>query len=289
MHYIVFDLEWNNLFYEPKNSLNKSDVKFDKSGFDEIIEIGAYKLNRKFEVVDKFDRQVKPVVYKKMANVVRRMTGICYQQLVDKDSYQEVIADFLEFIGKDYTFVTFSDTDIRVLFINNLFFGIDNKLFNYSKFIDVQEVFTKKMSLNVNPSLSRVGEMMDFEVCINNMHTALDDAELTVRVFRELSNSIRMSKVTKNAYKHVHLPKFFEVDLLKVDKKLLKARCLRCGRRKVRQQRNYNTGKNKIVIKSYCEKCCLLSIKSITVKKSISGENDYFIKESSLDRNKDIW
>ncbi len=286
--YIVFDLEWNNLFYEPRKSVNKSNIKFDKSGFDEIIEIGAYKLDRNFEIVDTFNRLVKPVVYRKMAHVVRRMTGICYTQLENQCEYEEVINDFIDFLGKDYTLVTFSDTDIRVLFINNIFFGIDNKRINYSKFIDVQELFASKFNLTSNPSLLAAGNKLGLSVDENTMHTALDDANLTVEVFKILAAKTRMSKITKNAYEMVYMPKFFDVDLLNVDRKLLRSRCLKCGKRNIKQSRNYNTSKNKIVIKTYCNKCCILSVKSITVKRAISGKNKYFIKESMLDRNKDI-
>ncbi len=286
--YIVFDLEWNNLFYEPRKSVNKSDIDFAGSGFDEIIEIGAYKLDKNFNVVDEFNRLVKPVVYRKMAHVVRRMTGLTYEQLEEENSYEEVISDFIKFLGRDYTLVTFSDTDIRVLFINNMFFGVDNKKIKYGKYIDIQDVFVKHKGLNHNISLSKAGRMLGLDVDEDNMHTALDDANLTVDIMRELSKTVKLSKTVVNAYNEVHLPKFFEVDLLKVDKRLLKSKCLKCGRKNIKHSRNYNTSKNKIVLKTYCKDCGILSVKSITVKKSISGKNKFYVKESMLDRNKDL-
>ncbi len=286
--YIVFDLEWNNLFYEPRRSANKSDIDFAGSGFDEIIEIGAYKLDKNFNVVDTFNSLVKPVVYRKMAHVVRRMTGITYDQLEEERSYEAVINEFIKFLGRDYTLVTFSDTDIRVLFINNMFFGVDNKRIKYNKYIDIQEVFVKSTGLNHNVSLSKSGRMLGFDVDEDHMHTALDDASLTVDVMRELSKTVKLSKMVKNANEEVHLPKFFGVDLLKVDKKLLKSSCLKCGKKNLKHSRNYNTSKNKVVLKTYCKNCNILSVKSITVKKSISGKNKFFVKESMLDRNKSL-
>ncbi len=286
--YIVFDLEWNNLFYEPKQNVNKSDINFRGSGFDEIIEFGAYKLDKNFKVIDKFEKLVKPVVYKKVANVVRKITGLTYEQLEYSNSYENVIKEFIEFLGKDYTLVTFSDTDIRVMYINNMFFGIDNSKINYTKYIDAQEVFTKTMDIKLIPSLERAAENLGIDTNHADMHTAVDDADLTVKVLKELSQKVNLNKFVKNANNTVHLPKFFEIDLLKVEPKLLKLKCLNCGKKIIKQKRNYNTHKNKIVVKAYCSKCCVLSIKSVLVKKSISGKNNYFVKESTLDRNKAI-
>ena len=49
MEYIIFDLEWNNAFnYRTKKGIN------------EIIEIGAVKLNDDFEVVDTFKQLIYP-------------------------------------------------------------------------------------------------------------------------------------------------------------------------------------------------------------------------------------
>lgn len=55
MNYIVFDLEWNQ---SPGGKRwSNSRLPF------EIIEIGAVKLNEKKEIVDSFQRLIKPQVY----------------------------------------------------------------------------------------------------------------------------------------------------------------------------------------------------------------------------------
>ena len=58
MHYIVFDLEWN----QSKTGLEKEtkEIPF------EIIEIGAVKLDEEFRLEDKFQRFIRPQVYREL-------------------------------------------------------------------------------------------------------------------------------------------------------------------------------------------------------------------------------
>ena len=49
LKYIIFDLEWDNFYnYKTKNSIN------------EIIEIGAVKLNDRLEIVATYKQLIKP-------------------------------------------------------------------------------------------------------------------------------------------------------------------------------------------------------------------------------------
>ena len=56
MHYIVFDLEWNQC--------PEGKEKEEKGLPFEIVEIGAVKLDENFRLVDTFHTMVKPQVYR---------------------------------------------------------------------------------------------------------------------------------------------------------------------------------------------------------------------------------
>ena len=58
MNYIVFDLEWNQCPYGKNREVKTLPF--------EIIEIGAIKLNKDREYVDRFHKIIKPVVYPKL-------------------------------------------------------------------------------------------------------------------------------------------------------------------------------------------------------------------------------
>ena len=65
MNYIIMDLEWNNSF-------NKATQKF----MNEIIEIGAIKLDDELNQVDTFSELIKPVVSKKLRSRIKTLTNI---------------------------------------------------------------------------------------------------------------------------------------------------------------------------------------------------------------------
>ena len=55
MNYIVFDLEWNQCPYGKE--------KEEKRLPFEILEIGAIKLNRNLQELDRFHERIRPAIY----------------------------------------------------------------------------------------------------------------------------------------------------------------------------------------------------------------------------------
>ena len=58
MNYIVFDLEFNMFFKFKEGDLANLEMK------NEIIQIGAVKLNEALEAIGSFDLIIRPVVYR---------------------------------------------------------------------------------------------------------------------------------------------------------------------------------------------------------------------------------
>ena len=56
MKYVIFDLEWNNAF----------DYK-EQKGLNEIIEIGAVKLDEDLNIADTYTQLIKPKLSKKLS------------------------------------------------------------------------------------------------------------------------------------------------------------------------------------------------------------------------------
>ena len=75
MNYIVFDLEWNQ---------SPGGKKYSNSRLPfEIIEIGAVKMNEQREVVDVFQRLVKPQVYNWIHDSIHEVIHVDYKDLAD--------------------------------------------------------------------------------------------------------------------------------------------------------------------------------------------------------------
>lgn len=81
--YIVLDLEWNQPM--PGQETITQPFRFDS----EIIEIGALKLNSRFEKVSEFKSFVRPVFYPAMNGHVVQLTKIRPQELEKAPDFPE--------------------------------------------------------------------------------------------------------------------------------------------------------------------------------------------------------
>ena len=79
MNYIVFDLEWNQSPGE-KGGLTAVCLF-------EIIEIGAIKLNEEKEIVDSFQRLIKPQVYNWIHDSIHEVIHMNYKDLQKWNSF----------------------------------------------------------------------------------------------------------------------------------------------------------------------------------------------------------
>ena len=85
MNYIVFDLEWNQ---------SPGGKKYSNSRLPfEIIEIGAVKMNEQREVVDVFQRLVKPQVYNWIHDSIHEVIHVDYKDLADGVPFQQAVID----------------------------------------------------------------------------------------------------------------------------------------------------------------------------------------------------
>ena len=103
MNYIVFDLEWNQ---------SPGGKKYSNSRLPfEIIEIGAVKMNEQREVVDVFQRLVKPQVYNWIHDSIHEVIHVDYKDLADGVPFQQAVREFLKWCGEEYVFCTWGNQD----------------------------------------------------------------------------------------------------------------------------------------------------------------------------------
>ena len=114
MNYIVLDLEWNQPIYK------KSTIKNPVLLKGEIIQIGAVKLNSKFNVIDTFTIMVAPKYYTIMKKNVSKITKIRTRDLQLGFPFEKAL-DYFEFEEiKTYDDVVKWDQKARE-FVNNTF------------------------------------------------------------------------------------------------------------------------------------------------------------------------
>lgn len=176
MNYIVFDLELNSKIFKSKTP-------------NEIIEIGAIKLNERLECVDSFQAFVKPKVHKKLFPVVKRKTNILQQDINDAPNFRSVLLAFKEWIGRDYILCSWGHDDIHHLKLNCQFNKSGVKWID--SHIDIQKHFSRIYNAPAGQrySLAKALELLGITVG-EELHRADADARYTAEVFVRIYDKI---------------------------------------------------------------------------------------------------
>lgn len=176
--YIVFDLEWNQ-------STRGKEEAADQLPF-EIFEIGAVKLNDKFEMTDQFCRLIRPQVYTKMHWMIQEVTHVEMEELQENGmDFVDAAREFFVWCGPEAVFCTWGSMDLTELQRNMDFYQMENPFPKPLLFFDVQKLYGlasgdgKRISLDAAVEESEITKERPF-------HRAMDDAWYTAQVMRKL-------------------------------------------------------------------------------------------------------
>ena len=92
MNLIVFDLEWN-IGYQPKTFLYHG-TELTLRG--EIIQIGAARINDRGDVLDTFEVNLKPHIFRKLQHHIAKVTGLSQGDLDAGLPMKEGLQKFLD-------------------------------------------------------------------------------------------------------------------------------------------------------------------------------------------------
>lgn len=196
MHFIIFDLEFNQDF----SSLQDCEGKNFQYPF-EIFQIGAIKLDSNFNTVATFNRYVKPIIYTKLNPCITKLTGITTEQLKIEKSFTEVYKNFIELINKsDCIFCIWGMSDIKVLFRNIEYHQLNNKLLP-KVYINLQPYVSiyLKLPKNYLLKLQHAVEALNLPIT-SKFHNALNDAYYTAEVFKKIYNPYIIPKLYDPTY-----------------------------------------------------------------------------------------
>ncbi|MBN7771774.1 3'-5' exonuclease [Clostridium aminobutyricum] len=184
MHYIVFDLEFNQDF-----SSSHSFSKEKKQCPFEIIQIGAVKLDQYFNTITTFNRYVKPTLYSVVKPYITDLTGITTEQLLSEKPFPQVFNDYVDFIGKeDSVLCVWGMADIKELFRNVEFHKLDKQCLSES-FINLQPYvsahfgFSKAKQVGLQSAVEALQISMPYP-----FHSALHDAYYTAEILKKIQN-----------------------------------------------------------------------------------------------------
>ena len=178
MNYIVIDLEWNGSWSKKAHGY-----------FNEIIEVGAVKVDQQMRVVDEFRAAIKPVVSKKLSNIVTDLTNITAEELEDGTTFTGMMRQLGKWMGKEPSAVlTWSTTDLLVLMENCRYFYGRQEIPFLKNYMDFQVYAQQRMGVDTSQQLglARAGEMLGIPEDDMSLHRALDDSKLTAAILQKV-------------------------------------------------------------------------------------------------------
>lgn len=187
MVYVFVDFEMNMI-----DSGHKREMQICKN---EIIEIGAVKLDDEYNEIDSFKSYVKPA-YGSMASRIIKLTGITDEMLADAPGYAEAIGSFIDWCADADVIYAWSENDLRQ-------FNREARLKEYThpgmqavaaKWKDFQKEYAKLIGTSRRIALSDavfyLGE--NFQ---GAEHDALWDARNTAEVFKLSKDEDRFFRI----------------------------------------------------------------------------------------------
>ncbi|MEG1835873.1 MAG: 3'-5' exonuclease [Oscillospiraceae bacterium] len=228
MQYIVMDLEWNNAYSKKL------------SGFiNEVIEIGAVKLDDELNVTDTFSDVVKSQVGKKLQGRVKALTHITNEEISRGIPFQKAISNFSKWLGEEENlFLTWGDGDIRTLIKNCEYFMGYTHIPFINNYCDLQKYCQSFIDSNITVQqvgLSAAAVALGINPDKFPHHRALDDSFLSVACFKKTFDNEKLKKYTHKCDNLYYEKLFFKPKIISdinnplVDKTKFNCVCDVCG------------------------------------------------------------
>ncbi len=228
MNYVILDLEWDSTFYKPQ-----------KRFINQILQIGAVKLDSNFEVVDTFEATIKSDISKKVTGRFAKLTGITSEIMRAGIPFKDAVNQYNEWVGDDTVTMTWSNSDLYTILENE-----DNLLkdvhFKIEKYLDLQVFIQNEMRLQGYEdknqiSLEAAAEKIGVSTDGIDFHTAKDDSLVCSYLLKKCYNKKRFEALIKDTGN----PEFFKRLKFKsyaiskisdkhIDKKHLVFNCPKC-------------------------------------------------------------
>lgn len=191
MNYIIMDLEWNQAINPAKM------VRVPVLLHGEIIQIGAFKTDENFNLIDKIKINVRPKFYKTMNPHVEKITGITSIQLTAGETFPQAFRRFSQWCGDEFRFITWGFDDLGVLADNLAVHGLDSSY--GSDYINLQLIYNKQVSSeHLQCALSAAAERLEIPLDVQ-VHDAFNDAYLTYEICRKLDMTLGLAEYSEYA------------------------------------------------------------------------------------------
>ncbi|MFP3387866.1 exonuclease domain-containing protein [Brevibacillus sp. SIMBA_040] len=174
MNYIIFDLEatcWEN----------------DRKRQNEIIEIGAVKLDKKLKIVGEFQTFIKPLRNPVLSDFCKNLTSISQADVDNAPSFGNAIDDFKNWIGNDYWLCSWGFYDKNQLKMDC---ELHNKPTHWlSNHISIKHQHGKMIERERGVGMERALNMLKIPLD-GTHHRGIDDARNISKIFVKIFDKL---------------------------------------------------------------------------------------------------
>ena len=171
MNFIIYDLEATCWLGRPPGYVQ------------EVIEIGAVKMNGFGEIVDKFNRFIRPVVNPTLSSFCRELTSITQEQVSRASKFESVAEDFqdwIEIFDENYLLCSWGNFD-KVALVRDCE-RHDMEVDWLEEHINVKRQYQEIKGFSKPKGLRRTVEKEGFDFT-GIHHRGISDAENLAKVF----------------------------------------------------------------------------------------------------------
>ena len=256
MAFIIFDLEFNNLsgiteyysdFEEEFGEVDSFELK------NEIIEIGAVKVDNYMKTLDEFKVFIRPTVLPVLNPKITSITHITDDDLENGKTFEEAMDMLNSLVDEGDVICTWSKDDIAEITKNAVYHEYDNfKLLK--KYLDIQEYAMKIYGYKKSVSLKEALNKARVKVDKNKLHDALNDAIYTTEVLKRIYNSRAINLAIQTDLFHMAMFSIDEEDAEEIDTNDFKVLCPKC-KVSIELEEEFKYSGWRFLALGECEKC----------------------------------
>ena len=268
MNYIILDLEWDSAY----------SVKH-KRFINQILQIGAVKLDEAFNITDTFEETVKSSISKRVSGRFAALTGITTEKMLGGITFDTAVDRYNAWAGENTVTMTWSDSDLYSIKENEECLLSGGRKFAIEKYLDLQKFVQGELRLGGyedknQVSLSLAAELLGVKTDAFELHTAKDDSLLSVALLKKCYNAERFSALIRNTadpefYKRLRFKPYNISDINdeRINKDDLRFFCDKCGE-KAKRITKWHYRNRWFTAKFECKECHRRFSGRVTFKKT---------------------
>ena len=255
MNYIILDLEWDSAY-------STQHKKF----INQILQIGAVKLDGNFNIVDTFEETVKSDISKRVTGRFSRLTGITAEKMLAGVPFDTAVDSYNAWAGQNTVTMTWSDSDLYSIKENEECLLSGGRKFAIEKYLDLQKFVQGELRRGGYEdknqiSLGAAAQLLGVKTDSFELHTAKDDSLLSVALLKKCYNEERFSALIWDTadpefYKRLRFKPFNISDINdeRINRSDLRFCCDKCGE-KAKRITKWRYRNRWFTAKFECKKC----------------------------------